>query len=53
MDKMFTPTDIRSIVGNVRIVKFDELIGYDTIEKLLPKQKDCCVIFWEIESANV
>jgi hypothetical protein len=53
MNKMLTPTDIRSIVGNVKLVKFDTLIGYKTIEELLPKEKDCVVIFWEIESANV
>ena len=53
MDKMFSATDIRSIVGNVKIVKFDQLIGYNTVEELLPKQKDCVVIFWEIESANI
>jgi hypothetical protein len=53
MDKMFSPTDIRSIVGNVKIVKFDQLIGYNTVEELLPKQKDCVVIFWETESANI
>jgi len=50
MNKMFSPTDIRSNVGNVKIVKFDTLIGYNTIEELLPKQKDCCVIFWETTS---
>ena len=50
MDKMFSPTDIRKNVGNVKIVKFDTLIGYNTIEELLPKQKDCCVIFWETTS---
>ena len=53
MDKMFSPTDIRNNVGNVKIVKFDTLIGYNTIEELLPKQKDAVVIFWETESANV
>jgi hypothetical protein len=37
----------------VRLVKFDTLIGYETIEDLLPKVKDCVIIFWEIESANV
>jgi len=53
MDKMLSPSDIRSLVGNVRLVKFDTLIGYETIEQLLPKEKDCCIIFWEIESEYV
>ena len=53
MDKMLTPQDIRAIVGNVRLVKFDTLIGYETIEDLLPRVKDCVIIFWEIESENV
>jgi hypothetical protein len=35
------------------MVKFDQLDEYKTIEQLLPKQKDCIVIFWETESANV
>jgi hypothetical protein len=52
-DKMLTPSDIRGLVGNVRLVKFDTLIGYETIEELLPKEKDCVIIFWEIESENV
>ena len=53
MDKMFSGEDIKRLVGNVRIIKFDTLIGYDTIEELLPRPKDCVVIFWEIESANI
>lgn len=53
VDKMLTPSDIRHLVGNVKLVKFDTLIGYESIEDLLPKPRDCCVIFWEIESANV
>jgi len=53
VDKMLTPSDIRHLVGNVRLIKFDTLIGYESIEDLLPKPRDCCVIFWEIESANV
>jgi hypothetical protein len=53
MDKMFTIDDIRNLVGNVKMVKFDQLVEYKTIEQLLPKQKDCVVIFYETESANV
>ena len=50
---MFTIDDIRNLVGNVKMVKFDQLVEYKTIEQLLPKQKDCVVIFYETESANV
>jgi len=53
MDKMFSINDIRNLVGNVKMVKFDQLDEYKTIEQLLLKQKDCVVIFWETESANV
>jgi len=53
MDKMFTIDDIRNLVGNVKMVKFGDLNEYKSVEELLPKQKDCIVIFWEIESANV
>lgn len=50
---MFSIDDIRDLVGNVKMVKFDQLVEYKTIEQLLPKQKDCVVIFYETESANV
>ena len=50
---MFSIDDIRNLVGNVKMVKFDQLVEYKTIEQLLPKQKDCVVIFYETESANV
>jgi uncharacterized protein YcgL (UPF0745 family) len=53
MDKMFSIDDIRNLVGNVKMVKFDQLVEYKTIEQLLPKQKDCVVIFYETESASV
>ena len=53
MNKMFSIEDIRNLVGGVKMVKFDQLDEYKTIEQLLPKQKDCIVIFWETESANV
>ena len=52
MEKMFSETDIRSIVGNVRIIKYDELTRYKKIEQLLPKGRDCVVIFYETESKN-
>ena len=50
---MFSIDDIRDLVGNVKMVKFDQLVEYKSIEQLLPKQKDCVVIFYETESANV
>lgn len=50
---MFSIDDIRNLVGNVKMVKFDQLVEYKTIEQLLRKQKDCVVIFYETESANV
>jgi hypothetical protein len=53
MDKMFSINDIRNLVGNVKMVKFSDLDEYSSVEELLPKQKDCVVIFWEIESINV
>ena len=53
MDKMFSIDDIRNLVGNVKMVKFGDLDEYKSVEELLPKQKDCVVIFWEIESANI
>jgi len=53
MDKMFTIDDIRHLVGNVKMVKFGDLDEYKSVEELLPKQRDCVVIFYEIESASV
>jgi len=53
MEKMFSIQDIRNLVGNVKMIKFDQLFGYKSVEELLPKQKDAIVIFWEIESANI
>jgi len=50
---MLTSSDIKKIAGNVRIVRFDELDKYSSIEGLLPKSRDCCIIFYATESRNV
>ena len=49
MNKMFSETDIRGIIGNVKIIHFSELPKYKKIEQLLPKGRECCVIFYETE----
>lgn len=50
MDKMFSETDIRAIVGNVKFFHFSDLTKYKKIEQILPKSRECCVIFFETES---
>jgi hypothetical protein len=50
MNVMLTADDIKKIAGNVRIVRFDEL---NRIESILPKSRDCCIIFYSTESRNV
>ena len=42
--------DIRHILGNdIKILKYSELSKYSSIDDLLPKQRDYCIVLYELE----
>jgi hypothetical protein len=50
MDKMLSESDIKAICGTVRIVKFQDLSNCSSMEEILPKARDCCILFLPTES---
>jgi len=46
MSYMVSAEDIKRMLGGVKIVRFPDLVEYNSMEELLPYPNDCAVIFF-------
>lgn len=43
---MVSATDIKRMLGNVKIIRFPDLAEYNNMNEVLPSENDCAVIFF-------